>query len=320
MYRIPQDDVLPMIDRFRAHWALANALPPGAIVIGGYGLPQLNTQRTQYHTDYDAYLARQTDASTVRSQRDTAWGLTPDDVNGVWFRLGQYGGACELNLPPGQALLNNLPTIGKVTIGEYLDILHGFLNHWTKVNAALVTPMTLGPLTLAQLQTLHNTLDTLIQQADQIENVELPLLRRNLDLLLGDVPKLERPVVSIVTHLEQYRTTLQLNYAGQSIVTEMPDIFPPETSLRTFKFNDLQFSPTEFRLWLQDPNLPNVAVIYLQAGAFVGTQPFTSSATPPVKTTTWPVELTDPVQRVLLRNASGENLARGVRDAALPGG
>jgi len=321
MSRIGFDDVVPLIDLFLGHWALLNAEPGGPFLSEpGFGRPELTTLGTTYHDLHVLIGVLETQAENLRSQRDGVFGLDGEDPAGVWFRLRQYKPAAKLHLGVSHYLTRTFPNLGSVEPGRYPAIAHDYLEHWGEVNAVSATPLTLGTLTYAGLQTIHANLENLQKQLAALEKPRLQTERARRDVMLGDLAEGKRSPTSIVTRLVNYRTYVQVNFVGNALVDSLPDVFPDgSASLTSFDYNLRAIGPGTLKVWFQDPLLPNAVVIALKEGTFEQTQAFTPASAPTVQVVTWTgVTVVDDIDELELRDASSRRIADGQRNVNLP--
>jgi len=320
MPRIPFDELLPMVDRFVGHWTDLNTLPGGPFESEpGYGLPQLTTQRTELHTQLDGIGMLEQQRQQLADERDFMFGTSNDQPDSWWSKLLLYKPAVLLRLGRQQPLVGSIPNLGKVEPGTLLGIVHRYLNHWLEVNVTLgATPLTLGTKTVADLQTMHTALDAKLNALGVLNAITLPRERAQREQLSGDVDEAHRLPTSIISHLEGYQTFVHLNHAGTPQEASLPDIFPAGAAgLPRFKFNWRDLGGGLFKLWLIDPSLPNVAVVYLKEGAFEQTLPY---GVPPGSTNAFVwnnVTVVDELDAVELHAADGTTVARGDRDPLL---
>lgn len=143
MARIPEPNRLPVVDANIGHWTEANVVAGSPIeIVAGYGLPQFHADRAAYHTKTDEITQiADNDLPILRAERDAIWGVSPQDDDGVWFRLTQYKSMVRARLGARHPLTRTVPNIGPITVERYLTIFHQFIDHWERVNAAL-TPDT----------------------------------------------------------------------------------------------------------------------------------------------------------------------------------
>ncbi len=324
MGRIKELDRIPMVDAHIGHWTQADALPGGPFEITpGYGLPQLTAQRTEYHTKQETISTlEETELPLLRAERDALFGISPESDVGVWFWLNQYKPMVALRVGRRAPLTKTTPNLGKVQVDEYVVIVDRFLDHWTRVNAALSTPLTLGTFTRADLQAKHDQIDYKVKMVAYTQ-LTLNVDRAEREALFGDVLELERLDTSIVARLELYHAVVLTRFPNQPIANTLPRIFPEGSAgLPTFHSNHRVPQADRLMTWIEDPAMPNAAFIYLKEGAVELTQPYTQPTLPGsvVAQPEWiGVTLTDnQLDHLELRDVNGLTLARGVHDGDLP--
>lgn len=130
---------LAIIDGHITNWTEAEVLNGGPIVIVlGYGLPQLVLQRAAYQTLVAAIIQLEGDLPALRAERDGIWGISPQDDDGVWFRLTQYKALVRARMGAKHPLSRTVPNFGDLNISRYLTVVQQFIDHWERVNAALL--------------------------------------------------------------------------------------------------------------------------------------------------------------------------------------
>jgi len=160
MARIPETLRLGIIDAHITHWTEAEVVNGAAIVIVlGYGLPQLVTHRATYQSLVAAIIQLEGDLPALRAERDGIWGISPQDDDGVWFRLTQYKALVRARLGAKHPLARTVPNFGELNISRYLTITQQFIDHWERVNAGLASPLTLGAFVLASLTVARGSRD-----------------------------------------------------------------------------------------------------------------------------------------------------------------
>lgn len=319
MARLPEDLRLPMINVHLAHWPEVNAALAGPLLIAGtYGVADLELQRTEFVTLSNAIvLLRDTLLPTQRAQRDGAWGLTPDDPGGLWFKLKAYRPLLKAMLGARHPMARTIPNFVHITPGNYIAMCRAFIDHWTQVNAGLgASPLILGTFTLANLQTATTNLEVLIRAVDNNELL-LKVQREQLEQLFGDEADDVREPTSIIARLSLYHATVLALFAGQPLGDSIPDIFPPNTptALPTFGFNWAMQPDGTLKVWYSavDPAW-NATQVFLKEGADTRLEPIT-----PTRVVLWPaLTVLDDLDDVELRDAAGLTVARGTRDSSLP--
>lgn len=322
MGRIPEEDRLPMLDGFVGHYAEADGLGAPIEIAPGYGQPQMVAQRDEYHAKREEIGNLEAQLELLRAERNATFGTEPDDETGVWFRLPQYKSMVRLKLGVRHPLSKTVPNIGDVRPITYQSILHRFLNHWTRVDAALGTPMTLGSFAIADLQAAHDTIEEKRKAIEAIEEGSLPLARAEREKLFGDVPEDERDDESIIARLQLYVITIETQFPGEPIADSLPSIFPSTggpATLPTFRFNWVALPAGELKTWLEVPTLEDAESVFLKEGAFEATALFEPDAPDGIQVITWSsVTIVDELDEFEIRNISGVTLALGQRDMSFP--
>lgn len=320
MGRIPEDERLPLLDGFVGHYAQADGLGTPIEIAPGFGQPELNALREEYHDKREEILGLKSLLELLRAERDAIFGTDPDDETGVWFRLRQYKSMVRLKLGVRHPLSKTVPNIGDVRPSTYLSILHRFLNHWTRVNTALGAPLTLGLFVIADLQAAHDTIEEKRRAIEAGEDGSLPLARAEREKLFGDMPEEERDDESIIARLQLYVITIETQFPGQPIADSLPSIFPSTSGpavLPTFRFNWVALPDGQVKTWLEVAALEDAASVFLKEGAFEGAMPIEPAAADGVQVIIWNgVTIVDELDRVEIRSAAGVTLARGDRDTA----
>ncbi len=319
MGRITEVNRLPVVDAHIGHWQQADALPGGPIeIITGYGIAALQSQRTEYHTKGDEIQTlNNVTLPALRAERDDLFGVDAQDEGGAWFYLTQYKPMAHLRLGRGHALRTTIPNVGTVNVEDYLSIIHNFLDHWKRVNTALVAPMTLGAFAIADLQAKHDAIDAKLKETHSAKE-DLNVARAEGEALFGDVKDTEQLDTAIITRLELYHVVIATKFPNQPIAQSLPPIFPDQpAALPRFDFNDRALGAGQHKTWHLDPSLPNAAVVFLKEGATELTQAY--SATPgSTNAFTWTgVTVVADLDAMELRDATGRTIARGTKNAAL---
>ncbi len=319
MARLNETERLDTTDAHLAHWRDAETVLGSAIVLpDSTTVANLQTLRDSYHTlgvtivDLDTNVA-----VNKRAQRDTRFGAAGDPA-GVRYKLNQYKPTVLMLLGAGDPLSMTIPNLGAVTPGDYVDIIHKFMNHWRDVNADLVAaakpPLTIGPFTLTNLQTVHDDLDQLDEEIDSIETAQLPRLRSQREVLMGDVIDELRAMTSIIAKLDAYHTVIANSHATQPFAGTVPPIFPGQpTALPRFNFNNRDLGGGNEKVWLVDPSLPNAAVLFLKEGATELTQAYSATPGSTNAFTFTGVTVVDGLDAMELRDATGRTIARGTK-------
>ncbi len=318
MPRLTEAERTQLLDDHVAHWTQADALPGGPItLLGTYGLTQFQADRTTYIAKGDEILQLVATTLPLRmAERDALFGLTPDDDTGLWFWLNQYK-AMVRALMPRTPLGRTAPNIGKVSIGEYLNILHRFLDHWKRVNEQLSAPLLIGTMTLAELQARHDALHAKLLEVAGAQG-DLNLAREEREDLFGDVAEDEREDASVIARLLLYHAVIETRFPNQPIAQSLPPIFPVGgITLPRFDFNRRALAPGQEKTWVEDPSLPNAAVVFLKEGPTELTQAY-SAAPGSTNAFTWNnVIVVNGLDAMELRDATGRTIARGTFNAGL---
>ncbi len=291
--------------------------PPDAAHPGGYGLPAIEADWLIYQAKRDALITlSDTTIAAQIEERDTEFGRSSEDFNGIWYKLTLYKGAVRLKAP---AFRGSVPNIGVPTPGNYLAILKAFIDHWTLVNAALPAGagLTIGDLDLPGLIAKRDQLKTLIDDMDETRTTRLNVLRAEKEEFMGDVPSLLRRPDSIIARLEAYHQGVLENFPGPPFSTTLPNIFPSQAGQNdeapTFRFNFRQ-NAGEVIVWFERPDVTGGAAIWLKEGAFEVSQPLA----PDSSTATFNgLTVVDNLDELEIRDADGRTLATGTFDATL---
>ena len=326
MGRIKETDRLPLLDDHSGHWTEANALPTGPVILdlntvppSTLTLPQFEQLREGYETKSDAENELEHAVlPTLREDRDLLFGANADDETALWFWLTKYKPAIRLKLGRRKSLARTIPNLGVVIPGQYLNIIQPFIDHWELVDAALPAPFVLGTMTLANLVTQRDAIETKVRLIAKKE-AALALQRQQREDFFGDVSEDDREDTSLVTIMETYHVTIQLKFPGQPIVTTLPRIFPDQPGLLPkFKFNWRDLGGGSLKTWLADPALTTATTLYLKEGVVEKTKPFTPVNTGHITAQTWTgITMVGELDVLELRNGSGTTVARGMRDATL---
>ncbi len=324
MGRIQQTDWLPIVDAHVGHYGEAETINGSAILLVlGYGRPQLQAQRTELHTLLDELtLIFESDLPTLRAERTAIWGISPQDDNGVWFRLTLYKAMVRARLGARHPLTRTVPNLGQPTFEPMLSIIHQFINHWARVNAALPSPLLLGTYSIANLQTAHDNLDAKMKEIEAALST-LALKREQALQLFGDEPEELRELTSIIARLLLYHATIGAMFPNQPIADSLPQIFPvgPETPLPTFAYNWVLQPGSIVKLWLNPPSpaLADAALVFLKEGVVELTLPVTTTTPGDIDVYNFSgVTVIGEIDELDLRNGDGITIARGVRDTSLP--
>lgn len=328
MPRLTEFERIPMLDAHTAHWTQANTLPGGPIVLpilnpdgtaGTYVLADLQAQRTAYQAVSDAILVLEgTTLPALRSERDDIFGLSGEDVDGVWIRLLGYKAMVVSRLGARHALARTTPNLGTVRVGDYTDLIERFYSHWLRVNAALpaAVPLLVGTMTAADLLARHTALTEKVKEVSDAE-LELSVKRADREQLFGDEAAEVREPDSIIARLLQYHATIEAMFPTQPITETLPRIFPQEApTLPRFGFNWRDLGGGQLKTWLRDPGLNDAVDVHLEEGAVTLNQAYAQGA--PVQAQTWSgVTMAGELDVLELRDAAGHTIARGRRDATL---
>ena len=323
MARIPEALRLAIIDGHSTHWTEAEVLNGGPIlIVVGYGLPELIAQRTAYQALLTAIIQLEGDLPALRAERDGIWGLSPQDDDGVWFRLTQYKALVRARLGAKYPLSRTVPNFGDLNISRYLTITQQFIDHWERVNAALPSPLTLGSFTLALLQAAYTNLDTKIKGVESSET-SAAIKRAEREQLFGDEAEELREETSIIARLVLYQATLSAMFPNQPITDTLPAIFPASSSpsVTNFDFNWVTQPGGNVKLWYVAPTpaLTAAEQVFLKEGAFEATAPVAGTTPGSIQVHNFSgVTIVGELDELELHNAAGLTVARGVRNAGLP--
>jgi hypothetical protein len=326
MGRIKEADRLTLLDNHAGHWAGADALTGGPVVLDLNTVPPSTLTLAQFEQLREDYQAKRdaenelenTVLPALRQDRDLLFGTDATDETALWFWLMKYKAAVRLKLGRRKSLARTVPNVGEVTPGDYVNIIQRFIDHWELVNPALPAPFLLGTMTLANL----------VQKRDDIEaktklirkkEAALALLRQEREDFFGDVAEDDRDDTSLVTIMETYHVAIELKFPGQPIVTTLPRIFPEQDGpLPKFKFNWRDLGGGQLKTWLADPALEDVTTLYLKEGAVEQTKPFTPGVEDTVTAQTWTgITMVGELDVLELRDGDGKTIARGNRDVGL---
>ncbi len=325
MGRIVEAQRIPTVDAILGHYTEAELVNGGPILIAvAVGRPQVFAKRNQYHAMQDEMVSlTETQLPGLIAERAAVWGNSPDDEAGVWFHLRLYKPMVRLRLGARHPLNKTVPNLGVIQPGTLGSICHRFEDHWARVNAALVAltlaPLTLGAFTLVVLQTAHATLEAKNTSLEALIEGTRPLLRAEMERLYGDVPEDDREEDSLVALMLGYDITIQTMFPGQPIALTLPRVFPEGGSptLRTFRFNWVAQAGGVLKLWIETPNLPAGALLFLREGVVELTQPFNPANPGGTQTYLWNgVTIIDDLDELELRDGDGTTIARGDRDTS----
>ena len=323
MARIRELDRLSIMDEHLGHWSQADLAGAAVILLVlGYGRPQLQAQRDEYHTLQTLIGTMEGSLTVAIGQRDGLFGTGPEDSVGGWSRLKQFKTLVVARLGARHVLSRTVPNLGRVGPGLYLDILHRYIDHWTRGNAALgATPLTLGTFTLANLQTLHDDLMAAISQIDTLTAM-LRIRRQEREQLFGDETEAFRDESSILARLFLYHAIIESMFPSQPLANSLPGIFPASssTTLPTFGFNFIVLPDGTLKVWHDPPTpaLVNAVVLFLKEGVMELTSTVTSTTPGGIQVHTFDdVTVVDELDELELRDADGLTIARGTRDTSL---
>ena len=325
MPRIPDEDRLALLDNYLAHYEQAIIVNGSAFVIEtGFGRPELLALRDAFETlqlDIASLAGEGGELDSLRSERDDIFGTSESDDGGAWFWLKLYKEAVKSRLGGKHALTRTVPNLGKIQPKNYLDIIHRFIVHWTRVNAALPTPLALGAFTLTTLQTTHTNLQAKIEAIEEAE-ITLDLKREKREQDFGDEPDEKREATSIIAWLLKYESVIRTTFPNQPIADTLPEIFPagPATTLPTLAFNYVAQVGGVLKTWFGVAGLPaGAALVFLKEGAVELTKPIQSSPPAGMQVDLWDgITLVGDLDEFEIRDGDGITIARGTRNTSLP--
>ncbi len=324
MPRIPDEDRLQVVDNHLAHYEQAIILNGSAFVIEtGFGRPELVLLRDAFETlqlEIAALAGDGGEIASLISERDDYFGTSEDDDGGAWFWIKEYKAAVKARLGGRHPLTRTVPNLGKILPKNYLDILHRFIVHWTRVNAALATPLVLGAYTLAMLQTAYDNIKAKIEAI--FEAMDLAILKREQrEQNFGDEPEDRRELTSLVAWMLKYQSVIRTKFPNQPIADSLPELFPGDTGtpLPTLAFNYVAQASGVLKTWFAVAGLPaGAATVFLKEGAVEMTNPIQSSPPGGVQVDLWDgITLVGDLDEFEFRDADGITIARGVRDTSL---
>lgn len=324
MARIPDQDRLAVVDAHIGHWNQADIQNGTPIeIVPGYGVAQLQADRDAYHAKQEEVAQLDSDLQAARAERNAIFGQDPDDDGGVWFRLKQYKTFVRARLGARHPLSRTVPNLGRIRVERYHAILHAFIDHWERVNAELDPDLTLGTYTLSDLQAAHDAMLAKIQEIEQLEQAQLPLVREEREQLFGDEAEEMRDETSIVARLVLYHATIEAMFPNQPLADSLPEIFPGTGGggppLPTFRFNWTDLGGGQLKTWIEDPGLPDASLVQLREGALIETQSFDAAGSGQVVSQTWQnVTVVDELDAMELQDAGGTSVATGQFDSSLP--
>ncbi|MBC7820537.1 MAG: hypothetical protein IAG10_26940 [Planctomycetaceae bacterium] len=311
------------MDGHITNWTEAEVLNGSAILIVlGYGLPELIAQRAAYQALVTAIIQLEGDLTMLRQERDGIWGLSPQDDDGIWFRLAQYKALVRARLGAKHPLSRTVPNFGDLNISRYLTITQQFIDHWERVNAALPSPLTLGTFVLASLQTAYTNLEIKLKAVESSET-SAAIKRAEHEQLFGDEAEELREATSIVARLVLYQALLSAMFPNQPIADTLPPIFPASSSpnVASFGFNWVAQPGGIVKVWY-DPPSPAVTTaeqVFFKEGAFETTAPVTGTTPGSIQVHNFTgVTIVGELDELELHNAAGLTVAHGTRNAGLP--
>ena len=323
MGRIIEAQRISTVDALLGHYTEAEVVNGAPILIAvGVGRPQVLAKRNQYLAMQEELVSlTETQLPMLIAERAAVWGNSPDDEAGVWFQLRLYKPMVRLRLGGRHPLTKTVPNLGEVQPGTLGSICHRFEDHWTRVNAALVAltlaPLTLGAFTLALLQAAQTTLQARNTAIEALVEGSRPLTRAQMERLYGDVAEDDREEDSLVALLLGYTVMIQSMFPGQPIALTLPRVFPEGGSptLPTFRFNWIAQAGNVVKTWIETPNLPAGALMFLHEGVVELTQPFNPANPGSTQTHLWnAVQVIGDLDELEIRNGDGTTIARGTRD------
>ena len=328
MPRIPHENRLLVVDNHLAHYAQANTVNGSPFVIEtGFGRPQLLLLRDAFDALRQQIAGLDEEGGelpSLRSERDDLFGENDTDVAGVWYWLKLYKGAVKSRLGGRHPLTRTVPNLGKIQPKSYLETLRRYIVHWTRVNAALPAPLTLGTHTLATMQTAQTNLKTKIDAILDGED-HVRLLRENREQMFGDVPDDQREPTSIIAWLLKYHTEILARFPHQPIAATLPEIFPggpvsPPPPHPSLAFNYIAQPNSVLKTWFAIAGIPTgAATVFLKEGAVEMSKPVRPNPPNGMHTDFWDgITLVGDLDEFELRTAGGLTLAVGARQPTLP--
>lgn len=325
MPRIADEDRLQVVDNHLAHYEQAIILNGSAFEIEpGFGRPELVLLRDAFEAlqlEIAALADEGGEIAALISERDDYFGTSEDDDGGVWFWIKEYKAAVKARLGGRHALTRTVPNLGKILPKNYLDIVHRFIVHWTRVNAALATPLVLGAFTLATLVTAHGNLQTKIEAIEEAE-ITLDLKREKREQDFGDEREDKREQTSLVAWMLKYQSVIRTKFPNQPIADSLPELFPGDTGtpLPTLPFNYVAQPGGVLKTFFAVAGLPaGAATVFLKEGAVELTKPIQTSPPDGMQVDLWDgITLVGDLDEFEFRDADGLTIARGVRNTSLP--
>lgn len=255
---------------------------------------------------------------SLRAELAALFGTDSSIAQGVWFYLLNYKPSVRTYLGAQHPLMQSVPNMGKVAPQNYLDILHRFLDHWQRVNAAKAgQSMTIGTFTRDDLQEAHDAILAKTRAISVIVETDLPTVRATRELVFGDMAQDKRAENSIVSHLLTYSNLVQVTLPNQPIAQSLPRIFPFQGSDDSpeLAFN-WQTSGGGITLWLTAPDEVSAETVFLKEGALERSFSYAPSG----GTQTIEVEnivVVGELDVVELRDSASHTVADGKRDTEL---
>ena len=220
MPRINDEDRLGVVDNHLAHYEQANIVNGSPFVIEvGFGRPQLVLLRNDFETlqlDIAALADEGGEIAALISERDDLFGTSEEDDDGAWFWLKEYKAAVKARLGGRHPLTRTVPNLGRILPKNYLEIVRRFVTHWTRVNAALASPLVMGAYTLATLQTAYNNLKAKIEAIVDAEDL-VELKRQQREQNFGDEREDKREPTSLIAWLLKYHSEIRTRFPNQPI-------------------------------------------------------------------------------------------------------
>ncbi len=319
MPRLTLQERETVMNDFAGHYEELLVQHPAWEIETGFGLTQLRALYQDYRAKQASIVTLEsTTLRNQRAQRDTLFGATADDVNGVWFVLSLYKKMTRSRLPNNSPLRKTIPQIGLVYPGTYDAILGGFIEHWKLVNEALppTKPLLIAGKSLANIEAIRTQIGGLATTVDEAFQTRLSVMRAEREQLFGDVIEDEREATSVIGRLDSYSIEVQSQFPGSTLAQTLPRIFPEEGELPRFPFNFRTSGVDVVIWWAMVESLKNrAAVLFLKEGIFEQTQPVPTAL--PYKVTFAGAEAQDELDEVELRDDNGITIAHGRHDASL---
>ena len=323
MPRLTESERVSTHENFSNHWKQAEAHAGKTVEIEpGYSAKDFQAQADAYDAKSKAIrLLVENKLPQLRVERDTLFGTSSADEQGVWFYLARYKPIAQGLLGGKHPLSRTIPNLGKVHPSRMLSILESFIEHWALINQARQQDMTIGGFDLATLKKRYTALETLLKAISKAESIELPLLRAEREQLYGDLPEEQREQTSLISRMLLYRNTIEAFYPNDPISQSLPRIFPQSTSesIATFAYNWVALENARLQTWFTYPQLEGAAQLYLQEGVVEKTEVLAEKESGSMVRSHWDnIQIVGELDLLELRDADGRTLMRGVRDSALP--